>query len=53
MNQKVPNIFERYGGNLSLKDTRKAEILSKNLDRNILILEKSIDHLLRGEAFWE
>lgn len=33
MNQKITNVFDKYSGNLSLKDARKEGILPMTLDR--------------------
>lgn len=46
MNQKVFNAFEKYGGNLSLKDARKEGILSMTLDR--LVKSKQIEKVAPG-----
>ncbi|WP_368264456.1 type IV toxin-antitoxin system AbiEi family antitoxin domain-containing protein [Enterococcus innesii] len=46
MNQKVFNAFEKYGGNLSLKDARKEGILPMTLDR--LVKSKQIEKVAPG-----
>jgi predicted transcriptional regulator of viral defense system len=46
LNRKVGDIFEKYGGNLSLKDARKEGILPMTLDR--LVKSDKIEKIAPG-----